>query len=380
MSGEKAAQFTPDEVQRLRQYVQRGGFILAEACCAEGSQFDSAFRQLMTEAFPEPEHRLRLLGPEHPVWYTEERVAADHVRPLWGIDFGCRTSVIYVPPDPPAGPRPALSCLWELAQPGHEKKHPPEVQEQIDAALSIGINIMAYATNREVKFRYEHVARDVVDAEDPSDRGKLYIAKLRHSGGWNAAPGALLALEQALLREAHVRVSTEQREVDITSPALFNYHLVFLHGRNQFRFSDAERKQLRSYVERGGMVLADSVCASAAFTKAFRREMHAIFPDTPLERIPPEHAVFTTEYGGFDLGTVTRRDPRRSADGSIRAELREGPPEMEGIKFGDRYAVFFSPYDLSCALASHESLECQGYTRDDAARIGLNVILYSLHE
>jgi hypothetical protein len=380
ISGEKAPKFTRDEIQHLRQYVQRGGFIVAEACCEDGKEFDSAMRQVIAEAFHEPEYRLRLLGPEHPVWYTEERIKPDQVRPLWGIDFGCRTSVIYVPPDPLDAPRPALSCLWELAQPGHEKKHPPEVQEQIDAALSIGINILAYATNREVKYTYEHVSRNVAETEDANDRGKLYIAKLRHSGGWNAAPGALLALQEALLREAQVRVSTEQREVDIGSPALFNYHLVFLHGRNEFRLSDAERKQLRSYVERGGMILADSVCASAAFTKAFRREMQAIFPDTALERIPPEHPVFTTEYGGFDLGIVTRRDPRRSADGAIRAELREGPPELEGIKIGDRYAVFFSPYDLSCALESHESLECQGYTRDDAARIGLNVILYSLHE
>jgi hypothetical protein len=40
----------------------------------------------------------------------------------------------------------------------------------------------------------------------------------------------------------------------------------------------------------------------------------------------------------------------------------------------------FSPYDLSCALENHESLECAGYTRKDAARIGLNVLLYSLYQ
>jgi len=56
------------------------------------------------------------------------------------------------------------------------------------------------------------------------------------------------------------------------------------------------------------------------------------------------------------------------------------PPELEGIRLGDRYGVIFSPYDLSCALEKQESLECPGYTRDDAARIGLNIILYSLHQ
>ena len=45
----------------------------------------------------------------------------------------------------------------------------------------------------------------------------------------------------------------------------------------------------------------------------------------------------------------------------------------------DRYSVIFSPYDISGALENHESLECLGYARRDAARIGLNVLLYALH-
>ena len=42
--------------------------------------------------------------------------------------------------------------------------------------------------------------------------------------------------------------------------------------------------------------------------------------------------------------------------------------------------MIFSPYDLSFALEKQDSLECQGYIREDAARIGQNVLLYSLHE
>ena len=56
------------------------------------------------------------------------------------------------------------------------------------------------------------------------------------------------------------------------------------------------------------------------------------------------------------------------------------PPELEGIKIDDGYGVIFSPFDLSCALEKRDSLECRGYKREDAARIGLNVLLYSLQE
>ena len=53
---------------------------------------------------------------------------------------------------------------------------------------------------------------------------------------------------------------------------------------------------------------------------------------------------------------------------------------MEGLRLDKRYAVIFSPFDLSCALEKQDSLECQGYLREDAGRIGINVLLYALHE
>jgi hypothetical protein len=380
LSGEQAPRFDERQARRLREYIQRGGFIFAEACCDGGHDFDKGFRALMDQVFPEPEFQLRLLEDDHPVWYAEEKVDPAHMRPLWGINFGCRTSVVYCPPDPADRPRPSLSCLWELAQPDHQRKRSKEVQEQIDAGLSIGINVLAYATNREVKYKYENFRNRELAKADPNDRGKLYIAKLKHSGGWNVAPGALLALQESLIREQHARVSTQPREVSISDPTLFNYHLVFMHGRNDFRLTQGERDQLRLYIERGGMVLADSVCASDAFARAFRREMGAIFPDRPLEKIPADHPMFTPAYGGFDLQTVTRREPRKGADGAVGSALRQVEPHLEGVRVGERYSVIFSPYDLSCALENHESMECLGYTRADAARIGLNVIMYSLQE
>ena len=56
----------------------------------------------------------------------------------------------------------------------------------------------------------------------------------------------------------------------------------------------------------------------------------------------------------------------------------EAEPELEGVKFGSRYGVIFSHYDLSCALERHGLAGMPGYTREDAARIGINMVLYSL--
>ena len=57
--------------------------------------------------------------------------------------------------------------------------------------------------------------------------------------------------------------------------------MVFMHGRNAFRLTEGERKDLREYVERGGLLFADAICGNEAFADSFRREMALVFPRTP---------------------------------------------------------------------------------------------------
>jgi hypothetical protein len=379
LSGEAdpAAGADKDEVAKnLRGYVERGGFLFAEADCS-GAGFHRGFQELMRRTFPEPEYALTLLPPEHPVWRAEEKVQPELQRPLWGIEFGCRTSVIYVPPK--AG-RPSLSCLWELARSGRDRHFAPSVEKQIQAGLSIGINVLAYATNRQLRSKEENFQVQDAPAAIGIDRGRIHVASLRHPGGCAAAPRALPNLLAAAARELKLRISGEERQVNITDPSLFNYHLAFMHGRSSFELTPEERKQLRTYLERGGMILADSICASPAFTESFRREMALVLPGRRLASVPADDRMLTRAYGGFDLSSVKQRVPQpEESGGPLKDVLQEGPPVLEAIKLDDRYAVVFSPYDLSCALEKQNSLECRGYRREDAARIGMNVILYSLH-
>ncbi len=182
-------------------------------------------------------------------------------------------------------------------------------------------------------------------------------------------------------RQLKVRAHVREKPLDITDPSLFDYHLVFMHGRTAFRLTDSERQRLKQYIERGGMLLADSICASRAFSESFRREMAAIFPDRKLERIPVSDPLLGTTYGGSDLRSVSRQAPEAGASGKpMKTAIHKGPPDLEGVRLGDRWGVVFSRYDLSCALEKQNSPECHGYTRKDAARIGLNVVLYSLQQ
>ncbi|MCB9875318.1 MAG: DUF4159 domain-containing protein [Planctomycetaceae bacterium] len=370
ISGREAFELTVDQKENLRQYVNQGGFIFAEACC-NGEAFDRSFRALMNQLFPDSS--LRLLPEDHPVWYAEEKVNAKYLRPLFGIDACCRTSVVYCPKD--------LSCFWELDRGVRNADYPKDVQEEVEACLAIGKNVVTYATSRELKNKLDRPQIAINRPAEDLERSVLYMPKLRHDGGSDDAPNALPNMLNFVRSQAQLRIDVTNRMVSATSDDLFDYPIVYMHGRRAFRFSPDERKAIATFVDRGGVIFADAICASPEFADSFRREMKNIFPAQSLARISPEHPMFTREFRGYDLAKVTVRDPQlRNADDPLITNLTEVSPLLEGISIDDRMMVIFSPYDISCAMENSNSLECKGYLKEDAAKIATNVVLFVLQQ
>jgi hypothetical protein len=375
LSGTKSFRPSAEEKKAIKEYVQQGGFIFAEACDGngcEGDDFNDSFRELMIELFPES--KLRLLPPDHPVWFADEKVNPKYVKPLYGLDTCCRTAVVYCPEN--------LSCFWQLKRPLRGKELPAEVKAQVDACAAMGANVVAYATNRELKEKLDRPKVGLLGDGGPSpERAAIVIPKLSHGGGSDDAPNAVGNLDRYLEKELEIRVDSRSLLIPPDHEKLFEHPLVFVHGRRAFRFNSAERSALRDYLTRGGFIFGDSICASPEFTDSFRREIQAILPDAKWQRIPPDHPLFTNEYRGFELNSVSLRDPQARGDGDkLTARVVKTEPFLEGLEIDGRYAVVFSPYDLSCALENSQSLECKGYTRDDAARIAANIVLYALGE
>lgn len=373
ISGRETLFLTEPEKRNLRQFVDMGGFIFAEACDGDGCNgeaFDRSFRELIAELFPES--GLRVLPLDHPVWFAEKKVNPAYLPELYGVDACCRTSVVYCPEN--------LSCLWELARQGRDTEYSPKVQARIDAALALGQNVLAYATNRELEDKLK--PRVVtVDSDVPIGRGTLQIPKLAHTGGSDDAPNALRNMLQVAASKLELPVSAATKLIKPSDPRLLEHPIVFMHGRRDFRFTPEERSGLKAYLERGGFLLADSICASEQFTEAFRREMKAMFPDAALEPLPTDHEMLTPEYRGFDLTTVQLRDPLgRDPGDPLRARLVKTAPRLEALTVEGRIAVVFSPFDISCALENHASLECKSYVKEDAARIAVNVLLFALQQ
>jgi hypothetical protein len=274
-----------------------------------------------------------------------------------------------------------LSCLWELSRGDRETGYPQAVKDEVKACLAIGANVLAYATNRQLKDKLDRPRVATGGTADTLARGTLVIPKLAHGGGSNEATNALPNLLRVIASEVGLQVSTAQVLLAPDDPRLLDHPIAFIHGRRDFRLSERERKALATYLRRGGFLFGDAICASPQFAAALRREIKTALPGAEFVRIPEDHPLLTQEFRGYDVSQVTFRDPQiRTEQGPLQSKLTKIKPLLEGVEVDGRLAVVFSPYDLSCALENQASLDCKGYTKEDAARLAVNLVLYALQQ
>jgi hypothetical protein len=370
LSGADDPKFTDVQVQLLRSYVEQGGFIFAVNNC-NGAGFDEGIRSLASRIYASGEAQLKRLPPEHPIYRAEFPLDPEAAE-LWGVDFGCRTSFVYSPQD--------HSCLWDKWSFQPVPKRMPQFNALLLRSMRVGVNVVAYATGREPYDKLDAPQEDTAATgpQDKIERGLLQVAKLRHTGDWDAAPRALRNVLLALNRTSGPLASTHQKNLVPSDENLRSYPLAYLHGRSAFQFSPQEIAKLREYLNGGAVLFSDACCGSPQFDQSFRNLVRQLFPNQKLERIPITHELFSQGIG-FDIRKVKRRIPQSgNLTGPLDPTFREGEPFLEGIQIKGRYCVIYSKYDISCALERQASVACAGYDYQYAVRIAVNVIRYAL--
>jgi len=128
--------FSKKAVEKLRNHILSGGFLVGDACCGRRA-FADAFIRLVKQMFPEA--KLTALPPEHPIYNAKFRISSVSYRgggknlpplPLYGVEVNGATRIIFCPY--------ALSNGWE------KEEHPFTVSVEPSDALKLGVNIITY--------------------------------------------------------------------------------------------------------------------------------------------------------------------------------------------------------------------------------------------
>jgi hypothetical protein len=347
------------EEEILKEYVNNGGFIVAEACC-NSPNFDKDFRALVDRMFGKDS--LQKLPESHPVWRASGKFSVNpNLFPLYGVSQGCKTVLIYSPN--------AIAGYWEANDQKTEKGK---------AAFELGANIIAYATGLakpKPRLTEVSVARD--GPAEKTKRGYFKVAQLQS----NEDPPAPRAMRNLMdeTNKVGLDVILETKSFPPVSEKLKGYWFFYMHGREKFHYSDGELRNLKFRLENGGTLLADACCGSKEFDRSFREMVDQLWPkkDLKLEPIPSNDELYSAELNGKAITEVMCRRP--GPDGErARPELQAGPPALEGVKYKGRWIVVYSKYDIGCALEKHQSTDCLGYDHESALKLGKAAVLYAL--
>ncbi len=131
-------------------------------------------------------------------------------------------------------------------------------------------------------------------------------------------------------------------------------------GEGSFTLTEAERTNLRRYLERGGFLLASAGCSSQQWDASFRREFRLVFPDRELEVIPMEHEIFHTVY---DIQTL---------------KTKGQPAELCGLKLGGKIVLLYSSDGLNDTSTMHGCCCCGGNEIVNAQQVNANILAYAL--
>jgi len=190
----------------------------------------------------------------------------------------------------------------------------------------------------------------------------------QYPGQWELRRSALRRFSYELQRRTATEVVLEPIPIQLESPRLFEFPLLYFGGQGGFApLPQAARQNLRRYLEFGGFILADAH-GGEGFEESFKREISLILPHSPLVLLEAEHVLFKSFY------------MLHSAAGRAGVST-----SLEACLLGRRVAVVFMPNDLLGAFARDEAggfeypvVPGGERQREMAIRLGINLVIYAL--
>ena len=202
---------------------------------------------------------------------------------------------------------------------------------------------------------------EAANAPGPMLPGVVNCAVLTYGNGKTSRCFSSEFLAQAA-RETHIKTNPRFVSTPLESSDLFQCPFAIMTGEGRFELTEAQRLNLRNYLENGGFIIASAGCSNEEWKASFLVEIQRLFAESPLKPLDMSHAVFHSVY---DI-------PELRLKGSRKAHL-------EGLEIDGRIALIFSPDGLNdTGKAGPKCCCCGGNEVQNARQVNVNLLAYTL--
>lgn len=346
LAGNEPLALSPELKAKIKRFVEQGGLVLANADCG-GREFANSFRALGKELFPS--YEFRELPADHLI-YTNQQFPREKwkAKPsVLGMSNGVRELMLLIPQSDPAK-------AWQLQLVGGREE-----------LWQLGANIFLYSIDKQ-NLRSKGQTYLVARNAQIKPNLTLKIARIQYDGNWDPEPAGWERLGNLMSNREKIALDIVTAKPEVG--ALAGAKVAHLTGTTRFSLDDPARQALRKFVEGGGTLVIDAAGGSSEFAQAAEAELAAIFPESKLTTLPPDHPLFSA--GGTKLTGIAYRPFAARTLGSLK-----DAPRLQAIEVGGRAAVIYSREDLSAGMVGHPMDGITGYTPATATELMCRVVL-----
>ena len=189
------------------------------------------------------------------------------------------------------------------------------------------------------------------------------------SGDWDSAPLVPANIIDSIARYTSLPVAPSGAIVPLSSESLLRYPFVWLTGHLPVRFSDAERRMVRRFAERGGLLVVDdhNHDVDGAFHKTATEEIERTVG--PLHDLPNDDGLYRAFFTFEDGPPTTSHELNGWGDNLVHEHLL-------AARVGERVAVLYSSKDYSSEWGYHP--DSKRFMAVDNTKFAVNLVVYAL--
>jgi len=234
------------------------------------------------------------------------------------------------------------------------------VNPRMNDALSIaGVSLLAMLG---MTFALDAALGQNQETADAPAEGRVKVANLIYGGGKTGVCFADGFLD-SVGRRTPINVQRTFERVELADETLFDHPFAIMTGEGDFTLSEDEQAQLKTYLQRGGFLLASAGCSNAAWADSFRAVITGLFGDDALQPLDNDHPLFDQLY---EIDRLAMKRPT-------------GHERLWGLTLDGRLAMVFSPEGLNdTGNAGKGCCCCGGNEVRNARQINANILLYAL--